>query len=184
MSETIFGVPENASVSGIGPVTRGWPVDRDPEFVSGYLAGVPSQTFSHQARTDATPEEVWRALDRAETWEAIGGVDRVFDPEVDDRGRLMGFSFETVTAGKRYLGVATPHERIEGELMAWNIQNSEVTGTTSVQIESSGEETMVSVTLVVKSAGLLSSMFFPVIAMAIGRGLPEAVDEFAERLAR
>ena len=127
---------------------------------------------------------MWKALDRADTWEAIGGVDRVFDPKVDDRGRLRGFSFETVTAGKRYLGVATPHERIEGELMAWKIQNSEVLGTTTVQIESSGAATVIFVTLEMRSAGLLSSMFFPVIAKAIGRGLPEAVDEFADRLAR
>jgi hypothetical protein len=36
--------------------------------------------------------------------------------------------------------------------------------------------------LEVESAGFLSSMFFPVIAGAIGSGLPRAVDEFAAAL--
>jgi len=44
--------------------------------------------------------------------------------------------------------------------------------------------TAITVTLEVRSAGLLSSMFFPVIATAIGNGLPKSVEEFAVGLAR
>lgn len=160
------------------PGVSGWR-QRRPDFVAGYLADVPSQTFTHRTRTTASPGEVWKSLDRPETWEAIGRVDRVFDPKVDDQGRLRGFSFETVAGGKRYLGVATPHERVEGETMAWNVENSEVRGTTSVRIEGSGETTIISVTLQLNSTGLLSAMFFPVIAKAIGQGLPESVESFA-----
>ena len=140
---------------------------------------MPSQTFTHRSTTSAPVSEVWSALDRPQTWEAIGGVDRVFDPEIDDEGLLQGFSFETVAGGKRYVGVATPHRRVTGETMAWEIANSEVRGVTSVELSGDGEWTVITVTLEVRSAGFLSSMFFPVITKAIGNGLPRSVDDFA-----
>ena len=143
---------------------------------------MPSQTFTHTALTDASPQVVWASLDQPQTWEAIGGVDRVFDPAIDEQGRLRGFSFDTVAAGRRYVGVATPHRREEGRLMAWQIQNSEVRGITTVELGTKENHTAVSVTLEVESRGLLSGMFFPVIASAIGNGLPKAVDQFAAGL--
>jgi carbon monoxide dehydrogenase subunit G len=147
------------------------------------LPDVPSQTFTHQARTNASVDEVWEALDQPRTWEAIGGVDRIVDPRIDEKGRLMGFSFETIAAGRRYVGEATPHERVEGETMAWAIRNQEIRGVTRVDLESGEGGTAITVTLQVESAGLLASMFFPVIATAIGHGLPRSVDTFAASLA-
>jgi carbon monoxide dehydrogenase subunit G len=147
------------------------------------LPDVPSQTFTHQARTNASVDEVWEALDQPRTWEAIGGVDRIVDPRIDEKGRLMGFSFETIAAGRRYVGEATPHERVEGETMAWAIRNQEIRGVTKVDLESGEGGTAITVTLQVESAGLLASMFFPVIATAIGHGLPRSVDTFAASLA-
>lgn len=143
---------------------------------------VPSQTFSESSRTSAPIDDVWAALDRPETWQAIGGVDRVFDPEVDDHGRLRGFSFETVAGGKRYTGTAQPRQRVEGSTMAWDIESPEVRGTTTVDLEKDGDWTLVTVTVQVESVGFLSSMFFPVIAGALGRGLSTAVDEFVSGL--
>lgn len=128
-------------------------------------------------------DEVWEALDQPRTWEAIGGVDRIVDPRIDEKGRLMGFSFETIAAGRRYVGEATPHERVEGETMAWAIRNQEIRGVTKVDLESGEGGTAITVTLQVESAGLLASMFFPVIATAIGHGLPRSVDTFAASLA-
>lgn len=127
-------------------------------------------------------QDVWAALDRPETWEAIGGVDRVFDPRIDDKGRLQGFSFETVAGGKRHTGTAGPRQRVEGTTMAWNIESSEVRGTTTVDLDGAEHGTQVTVTVHVESVGFLSSMFFPVIAGALGKGLPTAVDEFAAGL--
>jgi hypothetical protein len=57
-----------------------------------------------------------------------------------------------------------------------------VRGITTVELEPRHDGTSVSVTLEVESRGLLSSMFFPIIASAIGNGLPAAVDEFAQGL--
>lgn len=140
---------------------------------------MPAQTFSHTATAPAPIEEVWASLDLPSTWESIGGVDRVFDPRIDGDGKLQGFSFDTVAAGRKYVGLATPHERVDGRLMSWRIENSEVRGVTRVELAPGVASTAITVTLEVESAGLLSGMFFPVIASAIGNGLPRAVDEFA-----
>ncbi len=144
---------------------------------------MPTETFIHTATAHAPVEEVWASLDEPGTWEAIGGVDRLFDPIIDDRGRLRGFSFDTAAGGRRYVGKATPQERDEGRLMAWHIQNSEVSGVTAVELAPVDSGTSITVTLHVESVGLLSTVFFPVVASAIGNGLPRAVDGFAARFA-
>ncbi len=144
---------------------------------------MPSQTFTATATAAVPVEEVWASLDRPETWASIGGVDRVFDAVEDEQGQLTGFSFESVAAGKRYVGRARPARRDEGRLMAWDIANSEIQGVTTVALAPLGKETEITVTLEVQSAGLLSAMFFPVIAGAIGNGLPDAVSSFAASFA-
>ena len=141
---------------------------------------MPSQTFTASAIAAAPADRVWATLDRPETWASIGGVDRVFDPKIDEHGRLRGFSFDTVAAGKRYVGTASPAARDEGREMAWHIANSEVKGVTTVTLAPQGSTTTITVRLDVESAGLLSAMFFPVIAGAIGNGLPNAVEDFAD----
>jgi hypothetical protein len=67
--------------------------------------------------------------------------------------------------------------------MAWDITNSEVRGMTRIELASGGASTAITVTLEVESASLMSGLFFPVIAGAIGNGLPEAVEEFAANFA-
>lgn len=143
---------------------------------------MPSDSFTHTAVAAAPLDAVWKSLDRPATWEAIGGVDRVFDPLIDGQGHLQGFSFDTVAAGKRYVGKATPHERIESRRMAWRVENSEIRGVTTVDLAPTEAGTAITVTLDVEAAGLLSGMFFPLIAGAIGSGLPNAVEEFAAGL--
>jgi hypothetical protein len=103
----------------------------------------------------------------------------VIDPVIDDLGRLQGFTFETVVAGTKYLGEATPNAREEERMMALNIANSEIRGAIRVDLSDDGDGTLILVTLDVESAGMLSAMFFPVIARSIGNGLPRAIEEFA-----
>lgn len=143
---------------------------------------MPSQTFSHTATADAPSDQVWAALNEPRTWEQIGGVDRVYDPTIDDQGRLIGFTFDTVAVGKRYAGKATPHQRMEGERISWRIENSEIRGVTTVDLTAEEDRTGITVTLEVEGVGLLSSMFFGVIATAIGNGLGASVEEFAASL--
>lgn len=146
------------------------------------MAAVPTETFTHSATTSASVAEVWHALEQPETWEAIGGVDRVLDPVVDEEGKLQGFSFETVAAGSRYMGRATPHSREEGRVMAWKVETSEVQGVIRVESTATESGAEIEVTLTLESVGMLSSMFFPVVAGAIGNGLPKAVEVFAREL--
>ena len=141
---------------------------------------MPSQVFTHEATTEAPVDAVWDRLDQPDTWEAIGGVDRVFDPKVDNEGRLLGFSFDTHAAGRKYVGTASPHERVEGKRMAWRVQNSEVKGIASVTLNPRGSGSVITVTLRVESVGMLSSVLFPLIASAIGSGLANSVDSFAD----
>lgn len=103
----------------------------------------------------------------------------MFDPRIDEQGRLQGFSFDSVAAGKRYVGQATPAAREEGRLIAWNVVNSEIRGVTTVTLAPTGPETTITVHLDVESIGFLSGMFFGIIAGVIGNGLPDAVAEFA-----
>lgn len=144
---------------------------------------MPSQTFTHTASTELPIDEVWTALDRPETWAAIGGVDRVYDPVVDEGGRLLGFSFETMIGGIIYRGKASPRERVTRSVMAWDIDSPDIKGVTAVQLEGDRDTgTRLTVALTVESKGMLAAMFFPTIAGAVGRGLPEAVEEFAAGL--
>lgn len=63
--------------------------------------------------------------------------------------------------------------------MAWNVRNSEIKGVIDVALSEVADGTEVKVTLDVESASFMSAMFFPVIAGAIGNGLPDAVEVFA-----
>jgi len=140
---------------------------------------VPAQTFSHTAIAAVEPSEVWATFDNPTTWESIGGIDRVHDARIGPTGRLEGFSFDTEVAGKKYVGTATPDQRVEGSLIAWNVRNSEIKGTVRVQLTDASPGAEITVTLEVESASFFSGMFFPVIASTIGSGLPAAVEEFA-----
>ena len=128
---------------------------------------------------EASRELVWAALDKPETWEAIGGVDRVHDAVIDAEGRLEGFSFEASAAGQTYPGLATPRAREEGRVMAWEIDTSEVEGVTRVELADESGGTRLTVTVEVESRSILSGVFFPIIASAIGKGLPASVEAFA-----
>ena len=127
---------------------------------------------------------MWSALDDPLTWEGISGVDRVTDSTRDESGRLAAFSFETTIGGRPYRGVARPGERVEGSRVVWLIQSPDVGGSIDVSLAPLEIGTLVTVALTVSVDGFLASMFFPVITQALGRGFPEAVEEFVARLGR
>ncbi|MGH8950799.1 MAG: SRPBCC family protein [Acidimicrobiia bacterium] len=143
---------------------------------------MPDQTFQHSVTTSTGADKVWKALDQPATWEAIPGVDRVTDPVIDEAGRLQGFAFESFVGGKRYVGQAAPAGREEGRLTAWDIVTSEIRGRVTVDLEPVDEGTRVGVALSVEGVGLMGSLFFPMIASAIGSGYADTVDEFVNSL--
>ena len=144
---------------------------------------MPSQTFSHSVRVAAPREVVWAALQQPETLEGIGGVDRVHDALIDQEGRLQGFSFEATAAGQVYPGLATPLTREEGRVIAWSIDTSEIEGMIRIDLADQGAGTDLTVIVELETRSILSSVFFPVITSAMGKGLPDAVEAFAEKLA-
>jgi carbon monoxide dehydrogenase subunit G len=143
---------------------------------------MPGHSFRHSASTSVPPAEVWASLDKPATWEAIPGVDRVIEAHLDGTGRLKAFSFESEVGGRRYVGEATPAGREEGRLIAWDIDSSEVKGTVTVGLAPNDAGTAVDVRLDVEGAGMLGSLFFPVIAAAIGKGFPATVEDFVAGL--
>ncbi len=145
---------------------------------------MPSETFTHSTLAAVPREKAWAALDRPQIWESVAGVDRVFDPQYDLDNRLVGFSFETLMGGAPYRGEATPRERVEGKLMAWNILSAHLRGYARVELADEGDEaTRVTVTVHAESIGFLASMMFSSIATTIRSGMERTVESFARSLA-
>ncbi|MGH8947506.1 MAG: hypothetical protein ACRDXF_01510, partial [Acidimicrobiia bacterium] len=64
----------------------------------------------------------------------------------------------------------------------WDIDSSEIKGKVAIEIGPQDAGTKVQVRLDVEGAGMLGSLFFPVIASAIGSGFPATVEEFVAGL--
>jgi carbon monoxide dehydrogenase subunit G len=145
----------------------------------GYVAPVPSQSFRHTARSDASPATVWAALDDETTWTRIPGVDRIVAASRGPDGTLTGFTFQASVGGQAYTGKATLGERVEPERVLWLISSPDLGGSVGVTLSPDGAGTSITVDLTVRAEGFLASMLLPLVASALGRGFPEAVEEFA-----
>ena len=145
---------------------------------------MPTRSFQHSTIAHAQTPRVWGALNEPRSWESISGVDRILDSVVDQEGQLQGFSFESVAAGKKYVGKAIPAGREPEKMMAWDIETSEVRGRIIVSLAGVDEGTRVDVTLRMESVGVLSAVFFPVIGAAIEDGFPRSVEQFAAQLSQ
>lgn len=144
---------------------------------------MPAETFSHTTVASTTLEAAYRALQDATTWESIGGVDEVTDPHHAPDGRLLGYRFAAAAGGKRYDGRASVTGSEPLSRMTVEIDTSELSGVIDVMLTESSDGVEVRVDLNVRSKGFLASIAFPVIAGAIGSGLPANVEAFAARLA-
>jgi carbon monoxide dehydrogenase subunit G len=143
---------------------------------------MPTQTFQAAADSPASIADAWSGLQRAETWEGVAGVDDVTGATHGSDGQLTGFGFAATVSGLRYPGQATIASANRPDQMRLELTTSEMTATIEVALTPAGERTRVLVDLTVTSRSFLAGMFFPSIAAAIGRGLPSAVEDFANRL--
>lgn len=144
---------------------------------------MPSQTFTASASTDTPSSVAWKRLDLSETWEAITGVDEVFDEVRGPIGQLQGFKFHSSLGGQRYVGSATPNGRVEGKSLSWDIHTPEIQGSITVALgDENALSTRVEVTMRVESVSLMAGMVFPLIAAAIGNGFQDTVQDFAASL--
>ncbi|NND02776.1 MAG: SRPBCC family protein [Acidimicrobiia bacterium] len=141
---------------------------------------MPRASFSHNASLTRPAIDVWTALQDAATWSGIGPVDDVWDATHDDDGHLQGFSWSAHVGPTKYKGSAKVTVAAEPHHMKFHLDSSELSGALIADIDD--DAAILMVTLEVASKGAMASMFFPIIAEAIGRGLPQQVEEFASTL--
>lgn len=144
---------------------------------------MPTQSFQAAAGSPASIDDAWSALQRADTWEGIAGVDDVTDATHDADGQLTGFAFAATVRGLRYPGQGAIASASPPDEMKLELTTSEMSATIDVRLIAAVEGTRVLVDLTVTSRSFLAGMFFSSIATAIGRGLPTTVENFATRLA-
>jgi hypothetical protein len=145
---------------------------------------MPSARSSHSVSVARSADDLWDVLQNADTWANIGPVERVWDPAHDGSGMLTSYRWSTTVAGREYQGTAKTIAAEPGSTMKLELDAGEVVGvlTTHLSPNVDPNHTRIEVELHVSSRGALSGMFFPLIADAIKRGLPDQVEEFASRL--
>ncbi len=145
-------------------------------------APMPNATFSHEAATSRSVDEVWERLQQVETWAGIGPVEEVWDPVHDEAGDLVSYRWSAHVGPTRYRGTAEVIEAERDRLMRLDLDGGEVAGTLTTKMDRNGDGTRLVVTLRIVSRGTLSALFFPLVADAVGRVLPEQVQRFVARI--
>lgn len=140
---------------------------------------MPQASFTHSVELTRPPNEVWVALQDAATWSGIGPVDDVWDPSHAADGTLESFRWSAHVGPTKYKGTAVVAAADGPRHMKLNLDSSEVKGSLVADIDGDSSPSL-AVTLEVVSKGAMASLFFPIIAEAIGRGLPEQVERFAD----
>ena len=143
---------------------------------------MPSATFTENVTIDATPEDVWDRLQAPSIWEAVGPVEKIWDPHIEN-GVLLGFKWSTNIGGKVYNGhgAAVTHDRPGNYRIL--LDTSEMSGEVNVILTDGnpgGTDAIVSIEL--RSKGMLSSLFFPAIKNAVGSGFPDQVADMVAEL--
>jgi carbon monoxide dehydrogenase subunit G len=142
---------------------------------------VPSRAFTHTVHVDASPAEVWAALQRLETWAHLGPIESVDDEIRSDDGILQGFRWYANAAGRTIDGTATTVDAATNERFSLDLDAGEVSGSLVTELAADAS-TRITVTLDIESKGPLVALFFPAIAEAIGNGFPSQVEEMAAAL--
>jgi hypothetical protein len=142
---------------------------------------MPRASFTHHVTVPRSVDEIWDQLQIAETWSNIGPVEDVWDAEHNDNGLLQRYRWSTSVGPRSYRGRATVVASEPGHLMRLDLDATEVVGTLTTRLAKNGNDaTQLEVTLEIVSRGTLSTLFFPVVSDAVGRGLPAQVERFAE----
>lgn len=142
---------------------------------------MPRASFSHNVELTRPVNDVWATLQDAATWSGIGPVDEVWDPVHDEDGALESFQWSAHVGPTKYKGSAVVAIADAPHHMKFNLDSSELTGSLIADLDGDKSPRM-AVTLEVVSKGTMAALFFPLIAEAIGRGLPDQVERFAVTL--
>ncbi len=140
---------------------------------------MPRASFSHSVSLRRPIEAVWTALQSDATWAGIGPVDEVWGAAHTADGSLDSFQWSAHVGPTKYKGTAVVAIADPPHHMKLNLDSVEqLTGSLIADVEN-GDEPQLTVTLEVVSKGAMASLFFPIIAEAVGRGLPTQVEQFA-----
>jgi hypothetical protein len=141
---------------------------------------MPRASFTHHVTVPRSADEIWEQLQVAETWSNIGPVEDVWDAEHAEDGQLQRYRWSTTVGPRSYRGRAKVVASEPAHLMRLDLDATEVVGTLTTRLSQNGTDaTQLEVTLEIESRGTLSTLFFPVVSDAVGRGLPRQVEEFA-----
>lgn len=142
---------------------------------------MPSRTFTHTVHVATSPAEVWKALQRTETWAHLGPIDSVDSAVRTEDGSLQGFRWYAKAAGRIIEGTATTSDATINQRFALDLDAGEVTGRLIAELDE-GSSTGITVTLDIASDDPLVALFFPAITDAIESGFPGQVEEMAASL--
>lgn len=142
---------------------------------------MPRASFSHNVELTRPVHDVWETLQDADTWSGIGPVDEVWDPIHDGNGGLESFQWSAHVGPTKYKGSAVVANTDAPHHIKLSLDSSELTGSLIADLDEN-VSLQLAVTLEVVSKGTMAALFFPLIAEAIGRGLPEQVEAFAVTL--
>lgn len=141
---------------------------------------MPNASFTHRTVISQPADHVWARLQDAGTWANIGPVEEVWDEVHDESGHLQRYAWSTSVGPRAYRGHAQVIGSDPGSVMRLALDGGELAGTLTTTLSKNGDDaTHIEVTLHVESRGTLSTMFFPLVAEVVGRGLPGQVEEFA-----
>lgn len=141
-----------------------------------------ADTFTHSAQLHVARPTAWTSLQDPATWAGIAGVDEIRDARFTDDGTLAGYAF-TVQAGPHTVrGSATTVLVAPNSTMRIDIASAEMTGWIQATLAGEDHAPVVTVDLSMRPKGLLATMFYPLIAQAVGREFPAHVQGFADRL--
>lgn len=136
----------------------------------------------HRVLAPAETAQVWKGLQRPESWGRIGGVSNVEQPTFDEAGDITGYRFTVELGGNSHFGVARRSGATPGSRVSMTIDTDLLGGQIDVEIEPAGDQTAVTVAMTVESKGVMTAMLFPVISGAIASGFNDAVTRFAKGL--
>lgn len=137
---------------------------------------VPSDVFRHSATTPVELDSVWVQLQDPEKWKAMGGIDEIHDPRIEE-DLLKGFAFTSRIAGTAYRGRATTTEAVHLERMVVDVDTSELKALLTVDLKPIDASTQLDVTMRLSSKSFLASMMWGLVASTVGSGLPQRTAE-------
>lgn len=143
---------------------------------------MPRQSFVHKAVASASPEHVWKALQRPESWAQVGGVNKLDSPSFDELSDLIGYKFVAAVAGQDYSGTATRTAHVPGHRMVMEIDSEHLDGAIAIDLEPAGSGTSITVAMTVGSKGFTTAVMFPVISAAIASSFNQTVESFVASL--